>query len=218
MSDTSSALPESPESVSSHNALSTGQQTVINKLFRRLIVFLFVLFIFSFLDRYQHRFCRVDDGAGSGVKRHHVWPCHDAVLRHLRHFRHSQQRDVEHRRRPPLDCDHYGAMGHCIYRYDVRGGTEKPVCAANAGGHYRSGLFARNIALFNLLVPGIFSRARANALFMIAMPATTALGSIVSGYILSLDGIFNLHGWQWLFLLEGFPSVFVRHYGLVLPG
>ncbi len=63
-----------------------------------------------------------------------------------------------------------------------------------------------NIALFNLLVPGIF-RARANALFMIAMPATTALGSIVSGYILSLDGIFNLHGWQWLFLLEGFPSV-----------
>ncbi|MGS0094306.1 MFS transporter, partial [Escherichia coli] len=35
----------------------------------------------------------------------------------------------------------------------------------------------------------------------------TALGSIVSGYILSLDGIFNLHGWQWLFLLEGFPSV-----------
>lgn len=52
-----------------------------------------------------------------------------------------------------------------------------------------------------------FFRARANALFMIAMPATTALGSIVSGYILSLDGIFNLHGWQWLFLLEGFPSV-----------
>lgn len=42
MSDTSSALPESPESVGSHNALSTGQQTVINKLFRRLIVFLFV--------------------------------------------------------------------------------------------------------------------------------------------------------------------------------
>ncbi|SUG33863.1 4-hydroxyphenylacetate permease [Salmonella enterica subsp. arizonae] len=48
MSDTSSALPERPESVSSHKPLSMGQQTVINKLFRRLIVFLFVLFIFSF--------------------------------------------------------------------------------------------------------------------------------------------------------------------------
>ncbi|VEB61050.1 4-hydroxyphenylacetate permease [Salmonella enterica subsp. enterica] len=113
MSDTSSALPESPESVSSHNALSTGQQTVINKLFRRLIVFLFVLFIFSFLDRINIGFAGVDDGAGSGVKRHHVWSCHDAVLRYLRHFRHSQQRDVEHRRRPatglrPLWC--YGAL------------------------------------------------------------------------------------------------------------
>nr|VUD35223.1 4-hydroxyphenylacetate symporter [Raoultella sp. NCTC 9187] len=42
---------------------------------------------------------------------------------------------------------------------------------------------------------------------MIAMPVTTAIGSIVSGYILSMDGLFNLHGWQWLFLLEGFPSV-----------
>ncbi len=143
MSDTSSALPESPESVTSHKALSTGQQTVINKLFRRLIVF-FICVVYLLVFRpYQHRFCRVDDGAGSGVKRHHVWPGHDAVLRHLRHFRHSQQRDVEHRRRASLDCDHYGVMGHCIYRHDVRGRTEKPVCAANAGGHYRSGLFAR---------------------------------------------------------------------------
>ncbi|MGQ7173165.1 hypothetical protein ACUOCP_49375, partial [Escherichia sp. R-CC3] len=52
-----------------------------------------------------------------------------------------------------------------------------------------------------------YFRARANALFMVAMPVTTALGSIVSGYILSLDGVMALKGWQWLFLLEGFPSV-----------
>jgi ACS family 4-hydroxyphenylacetate permease-like MFS transporter len=34
-----------------------------------------------------------------------------------------------------------------------------------------------------------------------------ALGSVASGYILNLDGVMNLKGWQWLFLLEGFPSV-----------
>ena len=50
-------------------------------------------------------------------------------------------------------------------------------------------------------------RARANALFMIAMPVTMALGSLVSGYILSMDGLMALKGWQWLFLLEGLPSV-----------
>ena len=49
-------------------------------------------------------------------------------------------------------------------------------------------------------------RARANALFMIAMPVTAALGSALSGYILALDGALGLKGWQWLFMLEGLPS------------
>ncbi|MES2069331.1 MAG: MFS transporter, partial [Pseudomonadota bacterium] len=49
-------------------------------------------------------------------------------------------------------------------------------------------------------------RARANALFMIAMPVTAAVGSVVSGYILGMDGMFGIKGWQWLFLLEGLPS------------
>jgi ACS family 4-hydroxyphenylacetate permease-like MFS transporter len=49
-------------------------------------------------------------------------------------------------------------------------------------------------------------RARANALFMIAMPATAALGSAISGVILGLDGLYGLKGWQWLFLLEGLPA------------
>ncbi|NTY90979.1 MFS transporter [Pseudomonas putida] len=50
-------------------------------------------------------------------------------------------------------------------------------------------------------------RARANALFMIAMPFTAGFGSALSGLILGLDGVWGLHGWQWLFLLEGMPSV-----------
>ena len=49
-------------------------------------------------------------------------------------------------------------------------------------------------------------RARANAMFMIAMPVTAAIGSALSGYILGLDGVAGLKGWQWLFMLEGLPS------------
>ena len=65
MSDTSSAIPEKFDPANQHKQLTAQQQSVINKLFRRLIVFLFVLFIFSFLDRIN-RLCRADHGAGSG--------------------------------------------------------------------------------------------------------------------------------------------------------
>ena len=58
-------------------------------------------------------------------------------------------------------------------------------------------------------------RARANALFMIAMPVTAAIGSALSGLILGLDGHWGLKGWQWLFLLEGMPSVLL---GLAVYG
>lgn len=50
-------------------------------------------------------------------------------------------------------------------------------------------------------------RARANALFMIAMPFTAGFSAALSGLILGLDGQWGLKGWQWLFLLEGLPSV-----------
>jgi ACS family 4-hydroxyphenylacetate permease-like MFS transporter len=38
------------------------------------------------------------------------------------------------------------------------------------------------------------------------MPVTAAVGSALSGFILGLDGVAGLKGWQWLFMLEGLPS------------
>jgi MFS transporter, ACS family, 4-hydroxyphenylacetate permease len=50
-------------------------------------------------------------------------------------------------------------------------------------------------------------RARANALFIMGIPATVAIASTVSGFILQMDGFLGLAGWRWLFLLEGLPAV-----------
>jgi MFS transporter, ACS family, 4-hydroxyphenylacetate permease len=50
-------------------------------------------------------------------------------------------------------------------------------------------------------------RARANALFIMGIPATIAIGSALSGVILQMDGFLGLAGWRWLFLLEGAPAV-----------
>ena len=67
MSDTSPAIPESIDPANQHKALTAGQQAVIKKLFRRLIVFLFVLFIFSFLDRINIGFAGLTMGRDLGL-------------------------------------------------------------------------------------------------------------------------------------------------------
>jgi len=50
-------------------------------------------------------------------------------------------------------------------------------------------------------------RARAVALFMTATALAGVIGAPLSSAILQLDGFGGLHGWQWLFLIEGLPAV-----------
>lgn len=56
-------------------------------------------------------------------------------------------------------------------------------------------------------------RSRAVSRFFIASPlASVAMGGM-SGWLLALDGTGGLHGWQWLFLVQGLPTVL---FGLVV--
>jgi len=51
------------------------------------------------------------------------------------------------------------------------------------------------------------ARAKTGALFMMASPVAVIVGAPLSTWILHLDGVAALRGWQWLFLLEGVPAV-----------
>jgi len=60
-------------------------------------------------------------------------------------------------------------------------------------------------------------RARMTALFMTAIAISNVVGSPISGAIMQyMDGWNGWRGWQWLFLLEGIPSVLVGLLVLVL--
>lgn len=49
-------------------------------------------------------------------------------------------------------------------------------------------------------------RAKMTAFFMLAIGLSNVLGNPLSGWIMDrFDGVGGMHGWQWLFLLEGLP-------------
>jgi MFS transporter, ACS family, tartrate transporter len=74
------------------------------------------------------------------------------------------------------------------------------------------------------IAPGVFLflsywfptayRARYNAVFIYAVPVAYAVASVVSGWIMQLDGALGLPGWKWLFLLEGLPAILLGLFGL----
>jgi len=50
-------------------------------------------------------------------------------------------------------------------------------------------------------------RARAQSRFMIALPVSGIVGGFLGGFLLGFDGRLGLSGWQWVFLVEGLPSI-----------
>lgn len=53
-------------------------------------------------------------------------------------------------------------------------------------------------------------RARVVALFMIGSPIATIIGAPLSGVLMDgMEGVAGLYGWQWMFVLEGMPAVFL---------
>ncbi|HWU54261.1 MAG TPA: MFS transporter [Rhizomicrobium sp.] len=49
-------------------------------------------------------------------------------------------------------------------------------------------------------------RARAIAFFMLAVPVSSVIGAPLSGFLLNITGL-GMQGWQWLYILEGIPSI-----------
>ncbi|ABE29377.1 major Facilitator Superfamily protein [Paraburkholderia xenovorans LB400] len=59
---------------------------------------------------------------------------------------------------------------------------------------------------------------RAYSLFEISIPASLAIGSLLTSSLLLLDGVWGIAGWKWVFILEGLPAIALGLYiFFVLP-
>jgi ACS family tartrate transporter-like MFS transporter len=73
-------------------------------------------------------------------------------------------------------------------------------------GAFEAGFFPGVLLYLTYWFPKEY-RARIVATFMCAIPISNFLGSPISGLILQMDGIWELRGWQWLFIVEAIPAV-----------
>ena len=73
-------------------------------------------------------------------------------------------------------------------------------------GAAEAGFFPGVIFYMTLWFPEAY-RGRIVGWFMFAIPFSSAIGSPISGYLLNMDGIWGLHGWQWMFIIEAIPAL-----------
>jgi MFS family permease len=81
-------------------------------------------------------------------------------------------------------------------------------------GLAEAGFFPGVIYYITLWFPAAY-RARIVGWFMFAIPISTVIGSPISGYILNMEGVGGMHGWQWLFILEAIPAIVLTGFVLL---
>lgn len=181
------------------------EQQVVKKVAGRLIWFLFTLFVFSFLDRINIGFAGLTMSKSLGLTStmfglattiFYVVYVTFGVPSNLIFSR------IGARRWMATIMVAWGIASTCTMF--ARDATTLYILRALVG-ITEAGFLPGMLLYLTYWFPSSY-RARANALFMIAMPVTTAVGSLASGYLLNLDGRLGLEGWQWLFFLEGLPS------------
>ena len=73
-------------------------------------------------------------------------------------------------------------------------------------GCAEAGLYPGVVYYLTLWFPASY-RARVTANFHTGLPLAFVIGAPLSTYLLQLDGVWDLRGWQWMFVLEGLPAV-----------
>jgi ACS family tartrate transporter-like MFS transporter len=80
-------------------------------------------------------------------------------------------------------------------------------------GVAEAGFFPGVVFYLTLWFPAS-QRVTVLGLFVLAQPISNAIGAPLSGLILGMNGFLGLHGWQWLFIIQGVPAIVL---GFLVP-
>jgi ACS family tartrate transporter-like MFS transporter len=75
-------------------------------------------------------------------------------------------------------------------------------------GAAEAGFFPGIVLYFTYWFPA-HHHARIVSAFLIGLPVAVAAGSPISTALLSLEGVLGLHGWQWMYISEGVPTILI---------
>ncbi|MBT9332744.1 MFS transporter [Paracidobacterium acidisoli] len=198
--------PFADEQLAEADAASTYGENILRRVFFRLVPFLFLLYVFAYLDRVNigyaalsiRRDLHFSDtvyGAGAGLfflgYALFEIPANLVLLR------------LGPRRWIALIMMFWGVLSSCMSLVHTPMGfylVRFFLGAAEAG-------FFPGIVLYLTWWFPPLHRARAVAWFMAATTVAGIVGAPFSTVLLSLHGVAGIAGWKWLFLGEGLPSI-----------
>jgi MFS transporter, ACS family, 4-hydroxyphenylacetate permease len=196
-------------SVADGTSVQTERRSAIRKVWLRLIPFLFVLYIFNYLDRINIGF------AALSMNKDLALTATAFGLANSIFYIGYVACEIPSN----LLMVRYGArvwIARILISWGLASAATMLVVGPNSlyfirfwVGVLEAGFVPGVLLYLTYWIPNSH-RARANGYLMMAQPVAMALGAGVSGVILdNLNGALGLQGWRWLFILEGLPAVFL---------
>ena len=194
-------------SVADGASVQTDRRSAIRKVWLRLIPFLFVLYIFNYLDRINIGF------AALSMNKDLALTATAFGLANSIFYIGYVACEIPSN----LLMVRYGArvwIARILISWGLASAATMLVVGPNSlyfvrfwVGVLEAGFVPGVLLYLTYWIPNSH-RARANGYLMMAQPVAMALGAGVSGVILdNLNGALGLTGWRWLFILEGLPAV-----------
>jgi ACS family 4-hydroxyphenylacetate permease-like MFS transporter len=183
------------------------RRAAIRKVWRRLIPFLFVLYIFNYLDRINIGF------AALSMNKDLLLTATTFGLANSIFYLGYVACEIPSN----LLMVRYGArvwIARILISWGLASAATMLVVGPNSlylirflVGVLEAGFVPGVLLYLTYWIPNSH-RARANGYLMMAQPVAMALGGGASGLILDhMNGVLGLQGWRWLFLIEGLPAV-----------